>query len=68
MSEIQRLYFENPEDGENSVSFAAGEEGIGVNVSDEEAVGSFNEKFSCYFKMTRDQALQLREFISKVYG
>lgn len=59
-----RLLFENRSDADYTVMFVEmSDGGIDISVSDEVAVGSYNEDFELRFHMARSEAVILREWL-----
>ena len=65
----KRLYIENPHDCSNSITVAPNREGsITVSVSDEKAVGSYNENFECSVVLPAGEAEDIARFILMALG
>lgn len=59
----QILRFENPSDYDNAITILITYEGISVSVSDEQAIGSYNEDIECDFHLSKEQAIELRDWL-----
>ncbi len=64
-----RIYFEDPRDANNSALFVADDaDSLTVEVSETRAVEEINDTFTCSYRLTRTQAIELRDFISSAFG
>lgn len=65
----KRMYLENPHDSSNSITIAPTKErSIVVSVSDEKAVGSYNENFECSVVLPAGEAEDIARFILMALG
>ncbi len=61
-----RLYFEDPQDADNTITAHPNEDGgLTVTVSEERAVDSYNQMFNLMFALSRAQALELRDHLNR---
>lgn len=64
--ELRRLFFaEHPEDSANSITVVSTKSGnVSISVSDEKAVGSYNENFECTISLPREEAEKLAQALA----
>ena len=62
-----RLSLEGTYDFEEGVIFAVlNDGGVAINVTEEQAVDSYNDSFTCTASLTVDQAVELRDWLVKM--
>lgn len=62
------LRFEDPADAESAVRFWCSRAGtLGVAVTEERAMDSYNQTFECTFHLTSEQALELSKLIATYF-
>lgn len=59
------IKFEPSQSFEEGATFTRSGSGIIVSVSEEKAVDSYNSSFECSLTMTREQAIELRDWLNK---
>lgn len=77
-----RFHYQTPHDSENELTVVPVDDsdswtdyreerdligGITISVSDEKAVGSYNEPFECDISLTREAAISLRDWLTRRY-
>ena len=59
-----KFYWEHPSDPDNVVTVFFNEAGgLSVAVSNEQAIGSYNESIECHAFLDQDDAARLRDYI-----
>lgn len=59
------LHLESNDTFEEGADFELAGDGIVVSVSEEKAVDSYNQSFTCSLTMNRAQAVQLRDWLNR---
>jgi hypothetical protein len=68
MNDAKRFHVSVPHDPDSSVTVALRSDGsLTLSVSEEQAVDSYNQYFSCDFTLTDQQAMELRDFLCRLY-
>jgi hypothetical protein len=60
---MDRFRYENPEDGENIINVYTHNGKLGVSISDEKAMDSYNETFTCDISLPVEAAKLLRDYL-----
>lgn len=64
-----QLYFESPDDPDNTaVFFANADGGLTVSVSEEVAIDSYNSDIECTVYLSADEARRLRDYLNANFG
>lgn len=64
---MARLVLEAKQSFEEGATFVSDGNELGIDVAEEQAIDSYNASVSCHLSATREQAIQLRDWLIAQY-